>query len=80
MADVAYNTSSFPALISTLANLLILSNSTDPLILLAYKERDEAERTLWSMMHDQLGVTLQKVDSILGAGGHAVEIWLGRRS
>jgi hypothetical protein len=82
MADVTYNTSSFPALLRTLASLLAPSAAAhdggeddgvadddadddddpgsperderghDPLVLLAYKERDPAERQLWDMMHD----------------------------
>jgi len=84
MADVAYNTSSFPALLSTLAALLALSGAAaggarEPLVLLAYKERDPSERRLWDMMARQLGVSLERVGSVAGAGGAPVEIWMGKK-
>jgi hypothetical protein len=120
MADVAYNTSSFPSLLRTLASLLALSNAQrshrdddvvkndagdddpepgsqerdsekvddrdcgrecrhDPLVLLAYKERDPAERLLWDMMTRETGVVLECVARQAGAGGLPVEIWLGKR-
>ena len=122
MADVAYNTSSFPALLRTLASLLALSNaqshrddsddvandadddpgpgpqeqdekaddwdyepgcgghdSVRPLVLLAYKERDPAERQLWDMMTRETGIVLECVGRQSGAGGLPVEIWLGKR-
>ena len=133
MADVAYNTSSFPALLRTLASLLALSNNaqsnhrgndsddvqftnddagdddpgsglsqereeaqeradrydergcasgqwrhdSEPLVLLAYKERDLAERQLWDMMTRDTGIVLECVGKQAGAGGLPVEIWLG---
>jgi hypothetical protein len=89
MADVAYNTSSFPALLSTLAALLALSDDDDDgaaaggarelLVLLAYKERDPGERRLWDMMARQVGVALERVGSEAGAGGPPVEIWMGKK-
>ena len=108
MADVTYNTSSFPALLQTLASLLALSAAhhdhnhvavavadgadnddgpgsqerhDGPLVLLAYKERDPAERQLWDMMARDLemGVVLECVGKQAGAGGLPVEIWLGKR-
>jgi hypothetical protein len=87
MADVAYNTSSFPALLSTLTSLLALSDHDDdaaagarePLVLLAYKERDPGERRLWDMMMSDVGVALEQVGSEAGAGGAPVEIWMGKR-
>jgi hypothetical protein len=107
MADVTYNTSSFPALLRTLASLLALSAAThhhgdddgvpddgadhdgdpgtqerdgrDPLVLLAYKERDSAERQLWDMMMRETGVVLECVWKQTGAGGNPVEVWLGKR-
>ena len=104
MADVTYNTSSFPALLRTLAAVLALtaenSSSTHsggvgpnpdldsdedsdgkcgPLVVLAYKERDPAERQLWGMMARETGVVLECVGKQDGAGGLPVEIWLGRK-
>jgi hypothetical protein len=102
MADVTYNTSSFPALLQTLASLLALSAAhhvaddaddgprsqeqerddrghNNPLVLLAYKERDPAERQLWDMMARETGVVLECVGKQAGAGGLPVEIWLGKR-
>ena len=123
MADVTYNTSSFPALLRTIASLLALSNDSDSdvandddddpgsglglrsrqelerekaerggchdggghdpyggsLVLLAYKERDPAERQLWDMMVRETGIVLVCVGRLAGAGGFPVEIWLGKR-
>jgi len=109
MADVTYNTSSFPALLRTLASLLAPSAAAhhqgeddgvadddadndddpgsqgreerghDPLVLLAYKERDPAERQLWNMMTRETGIVLECVGKQAGAGGLPVEIWLGKR-
>ena len=122
MADVAYNTSSFPALLRTLASLLALSDAQmnhhddddvandagadnpglgsqerdseksddrgyeggcgghdDPRVLLAYKERDPAERLLWDLMARETDVVLECVGRQAGAGGLPVEIWLGKR-
>lgn len=87
MADVAYNTSSFPALLSTLASLLALydhgdgtvAEAREPLVLLAYKERDPGERRLWDMMTSSVGIALEQVSSEAGAGGAPVEIWMGEK-
>jgi len=124
MADVTYNTSSFPALLRTLASLLELNtrghrhhrdssrdgisvaeedadpsrgtrhggkrereheherdseSESEPLVLLAYKERDPAERQLWDMMARETGVVLECVGKQAGGGGLPVEVWLGRR-
>lgn len=102
MADVTYNTSSFPALLQTLASLLLLSAAAhhsdddddgiadddiggggdcdsglqergdrgghDPLVLLAYKERDPGQRQLWNMMTRETGVVLKCVGKQAGAG------------
>lgn len=80
MADVAYNTASFPALVGTLSRLVAFSRSKRanpaPIILLAYKERDAAERTLWDKARD-VGIVLEQVDKVDGAGSDAVEIWVG---
>ncbi|KAH9962670.1 putative methyltransferase-domain-containing protein [Russula dissimulans] len=83
MADVTYNTSSFPALLRTLASLLELNTPrarARPLVLLAYKERDPAERQLWDMMARDTGVVLECVGKQAGGGGLPVEVWLGRRT
>ncbi|KAJ3827245.1 putative methyltransferase-domain-containing protein [Lentinula raphanica] len=78
MADVTYNTASFPALIRTLSNLINL-NPVDkpPLILLAYKERDVTERSLW-MMAEEINIHFENVGERLGAGGAPVEVWIGQ--
>ncbi|KAF9477753.1 hypothetical protein BDN70DRAFT_907091 [Pholiota conissans] len=75
MADVTYNTASFPSLTHTLSKLARLGPKA-PAILLGYKERDESERTFWSMMAD-LGIDFEKIGERAGAGGAPVEIWLG---
>lgn len=77
MADVTYNTASFPALVKTLERLVKLSlrSGKRPLILLGYKERDEAERTLWDMVKE-IGIDFKKVGERVGAGGFPVEIWI----
>ncbi|KAI6101337.1 putative methyltransferase-domain-containing protein [Pisolithus sp. B1] len=80
MADVTYNTASFPVLISTLSRLVKFSQSKradrHPSILLGYKERDAAERTLWDMLRD-VGIDLEQVAVVSGADGAAIEIWVG---
>ncbi|KZT61267.1 hypothetical protein CALCODRAFT_24602 [Calocera cornea HHB12733] len=84
MSDVTYNTASFPALLKTLRALQLLSQQEDgnTLALLAYKERDPAERDLWVMM-EEMGIGFNRLDEIPGHGGYPVEIWmtyLARRS
>lgn len=103
-ADVTYNTSSFPALLSTLLSLLNPPSSAappdaqvdhaashpenelpqtrtendPPLLLLAYKERDPAERDLWDMLRKG-GVEMVLVDQVRGAEERGeTEIWVGR--
>ncbi|KAJ3887220.1 putative methyltransferase-domain-containing protein [Lentinula edodes] len=78
MADVTYNTASFGALIRTLCSLIKL-NPIDklPIILLGYKERDVAERSLWSLAAD-VGIHFERVGERQGAGGAPVEIWMGQ--
>ena len=51
----------------------------EPLVLLAFKERDPAERQFWDMMARETGVVLECVGKQPGAGGLPVEIWLGRK-
>jgi len=75
MADVSYNTASFPALSRTLSSLVRLG-SKPPIIILGYKERNEDERTFWGMTA-QIGIHFEKVGERKGAGGAPVEIWLG---
>ena len=79
MADVTYNTASFGALVRTLDNLLRLceSSSNSPMVLIGYKERDAAERTLWDMV-SEIGLNLEKVGERVGAGGAPVEVWVAR--
>jgi hypothetical protein len=93
MADVTYDTSSFPALLRTLTSLLSLSDHRrqcvggpgahepidGPLVLLAYKERDPGEQRLWDMMVHETGVVLECIGKQAVAGGLPVEIWLGKR-
>jgi len=75
MADITYNTSSFPSLIRTISNLVRLGTKP-PMLLLGYKERDVAERTLWNMAKD-IGVVFERVGERRGAGGAPVEVWIG---
>lgn len=80
MADVTYNTASFPSLVRTLKSIIALHDSSDkpepPLVLLGYKERDSAERTLWDMARE-IGVDFLQVGERAGMGGQPIEIWLG---
>jgi hypothetical protein len=80
MADVTYNTASFPSLIQTLSSLIALNAKQrvkPPTILLGYKERDPAERTLWEMARE-IGIVFDKVGERAGSGGNEVEVWAGR--
>ncbi|KAF8547475.1 hypothetical protein OG21DRAFT_1378456, partial [Imleria badia] len=56
MADVTYNTASFPALIGTLSRLIQLckpkGNGRPPRVLMGYKERHPDERSLWDRAKD----------------------------
>ncbi|PIL25291.1 hypothetical protein GSI_13180 [Ganoderma sinense ZZ0214-1] len=77
MADVTYNTASFPALVRTLSRLLRLSPpDRPPIVVLGYKERDPEERTLWDMAKG-IGVSFERVGERIGAGRDPVEIWVG---
>jgi hypothetical protein len=75
MADVTYNTASFPSLVRTLAQLIQLGTNP-PLVLMGYKERDAAERTLWDLVAE-IGLEFEQISEHTGAGGAPVEIWLG---
>ncbi|KAF9266770.1 hypothetical protein L218DRAFT_996333 [Marasmius fiardii PR-910] len=77
MADVTYNTSSFPALIRTLSDLISLNpTNKPPVIVMGYKERDAAERSLWDMAQE-IDIRFEKVAEMPGAGGIPIEIWIG---
>ncbi|CAE6483846.1 unnamed protein product [Rhizoctonia solani] len=78
MADVTYNTASFTALLDTVTGLLRGPSApgSSAIVLLAYKCRDPAERTLWIDALSR-GITFVQVDTIRGAREPAVEIWLG---
>ncbi|EKM81929.1 hypothetical protein AGABI1DRAFT_70466 [Agaricus bisporus var. burnettii JB137-S8] len=75
MSDVTYNTSSFPALLKTVSKLVKLREP--PIIILGYKERDEAERDVWIMLEER-GIRLEKIGQRLGAAKPGVEIWFGQ--
>ncbi|KAF9018616.1 hypothetical protein BDZ89DRAFT_1044398 [Hymenopellis radicata] len=74
MADVTYNTASFPALVATLVRL-VNACPNPPVILLGYKQRDEAERTLWTMTKEY-GIEFRQLDEVAGAGGAPIEVWI----
>ncbi|ORY29539.1 hypothetical protein BCR39DRAFT_467467 [Naematelia encephala] len=77
-ADVTYNTASFPSLLSTLTALLLPQGDERPYFLLAYKQRDAAERELWGMLDDK-GIKVDLVALVQGAEEEGeVEIWVGR--
>ncbi|KAH0836347.1 putative methyltransferase-domain-containing protein [Lanmaoa asiatica] len=80
MADVTYNTASFPALIGTLSRLIQFSkhkrNGHSPRVLMGYKERHPDERSLWDRARG-IDLHFQQIAHINGAGGNPVEIWLG---
>lgn len=80
MADVTYNTASFPALIRTLSRLIEFCkdrrNGRSPSILMGYKERHPDERSLWDRAKG-IGLHFQQITQVSGVGGQPVEIWLG---
>lgn len=76
MADVTYNTSAFPALMRTLRKLVKLGQKA-PLILLGYKERDIAERSLWDLAKEE-NIHFILIEKIQGAGDALIEIWIGK--
>lgn len=75
MADVTYNTASFPSLCRTLSSLIRMSPKV-PAILLSYKVRDDAERGFWAMAAE-VGIDFVKIGQREGAGGAPIEIWSG---
>ncbi|CAE6439137.1 unnamed protein product [Rhizoctonia solani] len=78
MADVTYNTASFGALLDTVTGLLRGPSAPglSAIVLLAYKSRDPAERTLWIDAQNR-GLAFVLVDTVKGVREPAVEIWLG---
>ncbi|KDN49754.1 hypothetical protein RSAG8_01819, partial [Rhizoctonia solani AG-8 WAC10335] len=78
MADVTYNTASFEVLLDTVTGLLRGPSAPglSAIVLLAYKYRDPAERTLWIDAQSR-GITFVLVDTVKGVREPAVEIWLG---
>ncbi|KEP54419.1 putative methyltransferase [Rhizoctonia solani 123E] len=78
MADVTYNTASFGALLDTVTGLLRGPSAPglSAVVLLAYKSRDPAERTLW-IDAQRRGIVFVLVDTVKGVQEPAVEIWLG---
>jgi hypothetical protein len=73
MADVAYNTASFPALVRTLKGLMD-GSAKRPRIIMGYKPRDPSERTLWAMA-EAAGIVFTLVGRREGSGGAPVEVW-----
>lgn len=47
-----------------------------PLIILGYKERDPAERTLWEMA-ENIGIRFEEVAKVPGSEGLPIEVWVG---
>jgi len=78
MADVTYNTASFPSLVRTLKTLVNLS-TRPPQVVLGYKERDTAERALWNML-SEAGLDLKLLGTVAGHGGSPVEVWATDRN
>ena len=78
-ADVTYNTASFGSLLKTLTVLLKPKGQASRVnLILAYKEREPAERELWDMLL-KAGVRMDKVAEVPGAEEEGtVEIWLGQ--
>lgn len=78
LADVTYNTVMFPALLRTLDALVhtvVASSGGDTLLILAYKERDAAERTLF-ILAIAVDIRFELVTTIAGAGGNPIEIYI----
>lgn len=82
MADVTYNTASFPSLLRTLSSLFQLNikhSRLPPIVILGYKERDPDERTLWGMLQSEMGIHLEKVGECEGwPGSSPIEFWIGQ--
>jgi hypothetical protein len=84
MADVTYNTASFPSLLRTLSSLVQLKVSHSrppPIVILGYKERDPDERSLWGMLETEVGIHLEKVGECEGwRESNPIEFWIGSLS
>ncbi|KAJ7765388.1 putative methyltransferase-domain-containing protein [Mycena maculata] len=72
MADVTYNTASFPSLVRTLKGLVDLGTKRPQVV--GYKERDAGERALWGML-EAVGIPLTLVGERQGSSRMPVEIW-----
>ena len=82
MADVTYNTASFPSLLRTLSSLVQLNvehSRPPPVVILGYKERDTEERSLWGMLKSEVGIRLGKVGECEGwPESTPIEFWIGQ--
>jgi len=82
MADVTYNTASFPSILHTLSSLVQLNvehSRSPPMVILGYKERDPDERSLWGMLESEVGIRLEKVGECEGwPGSTPIEFWIGQ--
>ncbi|WWC68720.1 uncharacterized protein I206_102654 [Kwoniella pini CBS 10737] len=77
-ADVTYNTSTFPSLLRTLISLFTSNSLIKPLLILAYKQRDPAERELWNMLSSN-GIQMIMIDKIQGTQDEGeTELWVGK--
>lgn len=78
---MTYNTASFPSLLRTLSSLIQLNTDhsrSPPIVILAYKERDPDERSLWGMLESDVGIRLEKVEECEGWPESApIEFWIG---
>lgn len=75
---MTYNTDMFPALLWTLDALIHLGVSArnrTPIVIFAYKERDPAERSFFSLANN-LRINLELASKVPGAGGHPIEIYV----
>ncbi|TIC10821.1 hypothetical protein E3Q10_03136 [Wallemia mellicola] len=71
-ADVAYNTSSFPMLLSTLDTLFQVNSSAK--FILGYKYRDYGEADFWELLKN-INLNARLIESTMGEQGSATEIW-----
>ena len=83
MADVTYNTASFPSLIRAISSLIQLNvnhSRPPPIIMMGYKERDPDERSLWGMLESEVGIRLERVGECEGwPESTPIEFWIGSR-